>query len=195
MVVDKRLVTKIIVTMTLRLSSCALSAVMLLLATSQTTPVAALWNKGTAEKKGTPESAPVGNDSNGVAADHVPVEYGVDVSFPMQHAKVSDNYAWLPHNMDPVHTDVPSKYKDKVVQPLGDRQAIYDEFIGGCKETWGSKGARRCDSNEADRIAMTLRQPQSMQVSDSYMYDRHVHRYSCIQPATFHSSELYRCRL
>jgi hypothetical protein len=175
----------ITVTMMLRLSPCALSAVLLLLVSSHTTPVAAFWKKGDAEKKGNPESAPVGNDSNGVAADHVPVEYGVDVSFPMHYAKVSDNYAWLPHNMDPVHNDVPPEYKDKVVQPLGDRQAVYDEYIDGCKEKWGSSGARRCESNEADRITMTLRQPQSMQVSDSYMYDRQVQRNSSIQPDSF----------
>jgi hypothetical protein len=171
--------------MMLRLSSCSLSAVLILLAFSQTTPVAAFWNKGDAEKKEIPESAPVANDNNGVAADHVPVEYGVDVSFPMHYAKVSDNYAWLPHNMDPVHNDVPPEYKDKVVQPLGDRQAFYEEFIDGCKEKWGSKGARRCESNEADRIAMTLRQPQSMQVSDSCMCDHQVQRNSCIQPSSF----------
>jgi hypothetical protein len=27
-------------------------------------------------------------------------DYGVDVSFPIHHLEVSDNYAWLPHNLD-----------------------------------------------------------------------------------------------
>lgn len=156
--------------MMLRLSPFALSAILMLLVSSQT-PVEAFWSKDT-EKKETPESAPVGNDSNGVAADHVSVEYGVDVSFPMHYGKVSVNYAWLPHNMDPVHNDVPPEYKDMVVQPLGDRQSFYDSYMAGCKEKWGKRGEPRCQGNEDDRIAMTLRQPQSMQVSDSYWYVR-----------------------
>lgn len=52
-----------------------------------------------------------------------PVEYGVDVSFPMHHAKASDNYAWLPHNLDP-SLPVPDRYKGMAVQPLGDRQYV-----------------------------------------------------------------------
>jgi len=110
------------------------------------------------------ERANVGKDSNGVAPTETPVEYGVDVSFPMHHHRVSDNYAWLPHNVDPVHNDVPPQFKDMVVQPLGDKNKYYDDFINGCKEKWGPSGAARCEQNEDDRIAMTLRQPQSMQV-------------------------------
>jgi hypothetical protein len=56
-------------------------------------------------------------------ADEVPVEYGVDVSFPMHHSKTSDNYAWLPHNMDP-SLPVPERYKGMAVQPLGNRQYV-----------------------------------------------------------------------
>jgi hypothetical protein len=156
--------------MMLRLNPGALSAILMLLASSQT-PVGAFWSKDP-EKKETPESAPVGNDNNGVVVDHVPVEYGVDVSYPMHYRNVSVNYAWLPHNMDPVHNDVPPEYKDMVVQPLGDRQSFYDSYLAGCKEKWGAKGVARCQANEDDRIAMTLRQPQSMQVSDSYWYVR-----------------------
>lgn len=89
-----------------------------------------------------------------------PVEYGADVSFPMQHWEVSTNYPWLEHNMDP-SLPVPDKYKDMVPQPLGDRQSLYDEYYQGCLDKFGKKGAR-CRQNELDRVAMTLRQPQSM---------------------------------
>ena len=140
----------------------AFAAVLTLLAVSPT-PAEGFWKKD--KSSGNSESASVGNDNNGIAADHVPVEYGVDVSFPIHYNAVSDNYAWLPHNLDPEHNEVPPEHKDKVVQPLGDRQLFYDDFLEGCKEKWGDKGRRRCQSNEDDRIAMSLRQPQSMQVS------------------------------
>jgi len=90
-----------------------------------------------------------------------PVEYGVDVSFPMQYSEVSTNYPWLEHNMDP-NKPVPDKYKDMVLQPLGDKQSFYKDFLKGCTEAFGKKG-KRCIQTELDRIAMTLRQPQSMQ--------------------------------
>mmetsp|Transcript_21604 Transcript_21604/g.45438 ORF Transcript_21604/g.45438 Transcript_21604/m.45438 type:complete len:410 (-) Transcript_21604:542-1771(-) len=96
-----------------------------------------------------------------VGAKDEPVEYGADVSFPMQHAEASTNYPWLSHNMDP-SVPVPKKYKDMALQPLGDRQSFYNNYINGCKEKFGRKAAR-CTQNELDRIAMTLRQPQSMQ--------------------------------
>lgn len=93
------------------------------------------------------------------------VQYGVDISFPMQHNFASTNYAWLPHNVDP-SIPTPEQYKGMPVQPLGDRQAAYDEFINGCIEKFGGKkkgGADRCRYSERDRIAMSLRQPRSMQ--------------------------------
>lgn len=89
------------------------------------------------------------------------VEYGVDVSFPMHYSEVSTNYPWLEHNMDP-SKPVPDKYKGMVQQPLGDKQSFYKEFLKGCTEAFGKKGSR-CIQTELDRIAMTLRQPQSMQ--------------------------------
>lgn len=90
-----------------------------------------------------------------------PVEYGVDVSFPMQYNGVSTNYPWLEHNVD--HSKpVPKEYEGMVPQPLGDKQTFYDEYLQGCVDSFGKKG-KRCIQNELDRIAMTLRQPQSMQ--------------------------------
>ena len=61
--------------------------------------------------------------------------YGVDVSFPMHHEE------WTPLNQE--------------------RKRIYEEYMQGCRDKYGSKGSR-CDQNEKDRIDMTLRQPQSM---------------------------------
>lgn len=96
-----------------------------------------------------------------VVAEDEPVEYGVDVSFPMHYFDVSTNYPWLPHNVDP-SLPVPEEYRDMVPQPLGNKKDFYKDFIQGCIDKFGKKGAR-CTQNELDRVAMTLRQPQSMQ--------------------------------
>jgi hypothetical protein len=63
--------------------------------------------------------------------------------------------------MDP-SKPVPKKYQDMVPQPLGDKQAYYKDFLEGCTKAFGNKG-KRCIQTELDRVAMTLRQPQSMQ--------------------------------
>jgi len=90
------------------------------------------------------------------------VQYGVDVSTPIHHAKVSDNYAWLPHNVNPTSIPTPDRYKDMPLQPLGNMQQLYDETIQGCVKYYGKQGSR-CLLNEQERIEMSLRQPQSMQ--------------------------------
>ena len=51
--------------------------------------------------------------------------YGVDISWPIQHGKVSSNFPWLSHNVDP-QNPIPEEYKDMPIQPLGDRQKKYD---------------------------------------------------------------------
>lgn len=90
--------------------------------------------------------------------------YGVDVSFPIHREKVSTNYLWLPHNKDPMHNPIPPEYKDMPLQPLGDRTKFYEEVMRGCYDRYdkGNKG-RSCDYSERDRVAMSLRQPKSMQ--------------------------------
>jgi len=90
------------------------------------------------------------------------VEYGVDVSFPIHHSKISDNFAWLPHNLDPEHVKTPEQYKNKAVNPLGDRQKFYDEFLDSCIKYYGRKGGSRCLASEQGRYEMSLRQPKSM---------------------------------
>lgn len=94
------------------------------------------------------------------AVEEEPVVYGTDISFPMHYARVSDNYAWLPHNVDP-SIPTPDRYKGMAVQVLSDMQSVYDESMEGCHKTYDSK-YQRCASNERDRIAMNLRQPRSM---------------------------------
>lgn len=94
-------------------------------------------------------------------SEDIPVEYGVDVSMPMHHHKVSTNYPWLEHNEHPLEYDTPVEYRDMVLQPLGDRQKWYEEFMEGCRNHYGKKGSA-CDSVERDRVEMSLNQPQSM---------------------------------
>ena len=78
----------------------------------------------------------------------------------MHYAEVSKNYPWLPHNVDP-SIETPQEHKGKPVQHLGDKQSEYETLIERCVQHYGKKG-RRCWENEDDRIAMNLRQPQSM---------------------------------
>jgi hypothetical protein len=94
-------------------------------------------------------------------SDEVAVEYGVDVSFPMHHRTASTNYPWLPHNEDS-SAPTPFKYRGMPIQPLGDKQAFYEDFVDSCTKHFGKKG-KRCAETERDRIDMALRQPQSMQ--------------------------------
>jgi hypothetical protein len=115
---------------------------------------AGFWSENAAEGE-------VDNAQPPKQPDDVAVEYGVDVSFPMHYSTVSTNYAWLPHNID--HSmQSPREYEDMVIQPLGDRQIFYKNFLESCKTHFGNRG-NRCIQNEHDRISMSLRQPQSMQ--------------------------------
>lgn len=88
--------------------------------------------------------------------------YSWDLSFPMMNRKVSDNYPWLPHNVDPENNPTPERYKGMPIQVLGDRQTPYDELLEGCKKFYGMRGGS-CESTEIDRIEMNKRQPQGMQ--------------------------------
>lgn len=94
-------------------------------------------------------------------SEEVKVEYGVDVSFPIHHKSASVNYPWLAHNLDS-SVPTPSKYRGMAIQPLGDKQGFYEEFVDSCVKHFGTKG-KRCIQTESDRIEMALRQPQSMQ--------------------------------
>jgi hypothetical protein len=69
-------------------------------------------------------------------------EYGLDCSWPIQS------------------TDM------KCGDLLADRKAIYDEYMNGCRENWGERGAKRCNAAEADRLDMSVNQPRSMVVSE-----------------------------
>lgn len=129
----------------------------LLITLSSLPPVSGFWSSKTDENE---QEKPIVVQPN--SSPDKPVEYGVDISFPIHHATTSDNYAWLPHNLEPESHATPRKYRDMSVQPLGDTNARYKEFIEGCATAFGNKG-KRCYQCEADRVAMSLRQPQSMQ--------------------------------
>jgi hypothetical protein len=138
-------------------SSLALLAI---LSAANVSPTAAFWSSDSKTPNLVQEEGNLDNTRNDGQLD---VSYGVDVSFPIQHEKITNNYAWLPHNVD-TSKQTPRAYRDMVVQPLGDKQKFYDDFLQSCKDHFGAKG-QRCVQNERDRIAMSLRQPQSMTVS------------------------------
>lgn len=98
--------------------------------------------------------APAGDSEKATA-------YGVDVSFPIHHP-VSQNYPWLPHNVDPaIHAAAASPLlRGSPLQPLGDRQARYVEHLRACREN--SEVPTECDQFEYHRMLMNLRQPQSV---------------------------------
>ena len=96
-----------------------------------------------------------------VASAEEEPSYGVDVSFPSHRSKVSTNYPWLPHNVDPDNNPTPPEYKGMPIQSLGNKQKFYDDFLQGCRDYY-KKYAHACDSTERDRVEMSLRQPPSM---------------------------------
>ncbi|KAL7541309.1 hypothetical protein ACHAWF_006902 [Thalassiosira exigua] len=102
------------------------------------------WGSGPASKDPLP-----GQEVNGLGQP----TYGVDVSFPIHHMQISDNYAW------------DRKEGEKPVQYLGDKQAEWDAFLKGCEEHYGgtNKAYSACRATEQDRVEMALRQPKSMQ--------------------------------
>ena len=66
-------------------------------------------------------------------------DYGLDCSFPIQS------------------TDL------KCGNLLGDRKAVYEKYMEGCYKEYGKQA---CASYEGDRLEMSIRQPQSMVVSE-----------------------------
>ena len=110
------------------------------------------------------------------------LEYGADISLPMQHSSASTNYDWLPHNVDPT-IETPEEYQGMPLQPLGDRQQFYKEYIEGCVEKFGVC----CEEYETERFDMSLRQPHSMQVRP-----QHAKRYFLAQFDTQPLAELHR---
>ena len=69
------------------------------------------------------------------SAEKEVVNYGVDVSFPMQRNQV-----------------IPG-------EELGDRQGFYNSLMDGCYKTYGKE---KCDLSEQERIERNLRRPSAM---------------------------------
>jgi len=104
------------------------------------------------------------------AEEHL--SYGVDCSFPI-HSK--------------------SFRCDDI---LGDRYQVYEDYMDGCRKRYGRK-ANRCDESENDRIAMNVRQPQSMVVRKYMKEIRSAHvlpddSFKMFRP---NKTELHRNRL
>ena len=91
--------------------------------------------------------------------------YGVDISTAIHHGLISNNYAWLPHNIDPMNNPTPPEYINMPIQYLGDKRAFYDNMIAGCEEHYGASHSSYsvCKQTETDRVEMSFRQPKSMQ--------------------------------
>jgi hypothetical protein len=91
------------------------------------------------------------------------MKYGADISFPMHKLNVSENYEDLPHNQNPSLYPAPDHFHDEPIQPLGNRQHVYREFMHGCARKYHRRPHDdACLAYEQDRIAMNLRQPRSM---------------------------------
>jgi prolyl 4-hydroxylase len=90
-----------------------------------------------------------------------PPQYGADISIPVHHLRVSTNYPWLPHNVDPENNPTPEQYKDMPIQPLGDKQSFYDQFMQRWRESLIEEGAdpEYADNEEYERILGNLEQP------------------------------------
>lgn len=87
-----------------------------------------------------------------VAQDESAIEYGVDISFPMHHASVSTNYPWLPHNVDK-SKPTPNQYQGMPIQPLGNKQAAFEDYMQGCVDYYNKNAngkGDRCTWNEAE---------------------------------------------
>jgi len=76
---------------------------------------------------------------------------------------VSENYPWLLHNrLD--GAPAPDRYKNQVLQPLGNVQERYRRYMDGCFEYYEKLRGKgiRCNETERDRLTMNLRQTRSM---------------------------------
>ena len=91
------------------------------------------------------------------SSDELSISYGIDVSFPI-FKRISTNYPWLPHNIDPA-IPKPKVFDEMQLQPLGNRQSIYNNHLKSCREYYGLDG-NKCDLYEYDRMLMNQRQPQ-----------------------------------
>lgn len=93
--------------------------------------------------------------------------YAIDISFPMLNYTVSTNYPWLPHNVDPKNNPIPKEYENMPIQPLGDKQGFYEDYMQGCRDYWREDGDDEeeesvCDDHEASRIERNVDQPPGM---------------------------------
>jgi hypothetical protein len=55
---------------------------------------------------------------------------------------------------------VPKAFEGMPIQPLGDRQSVYNSHLAGCRQYYGKQNGNKCDIYEYDRMLMNQRQPQ-----------------------------------
>jgi hypothetical protein len=73
---------------------------------------------------------------------------------------------------------------------LGDRQGVYDNFMDGCRNHYGEE----CNYEEDTRIAMNIRQPQSMVVRRDSFFKQTTEEFEVFAKETDHvSSLLFSC--
>jgi hypothetical protein len=82
----------------------------------------------------------------------------------MHHDEASSNYPWLPHNVNPTYYPIPDRYRDMVLQPLGNVQERYHRYMEGCFNYWEKQSGKGglCYDYDADRIDMVSKQPHSV---------------------------------
>ena len=87
--------------------------------------------------------------------------YGADVSFPIHHRTISTNYAHLAHNADPNSNPTPDPFKGMPIQPLGNRQEFYNQFVEEVRQAYIDEGLDPDDFDEIeeDRIKSNNEQP------------------------------------
>lgn len=87
------------------------------------------------------------------ASDNSDNSYGVDGSFPVQHADINGNVGHFNHE---------------------ERKLIYANFLNGCRAhaTQKQQPSDLCDQAEADRIAINLMQPSNMKNYTQLGYEK-----------------------
>ena len=109
-----------------------------------------------------PIAAGFGNDQDPYASyDDLSLmqqeKYGVDVSWPIHHPSVRSRSGG-----GGLLSSLGLGGGEQRVPDLGDRQAVYDEYVAGCKSHYKDR-PKACDGTERDRVKMNKAQPSSMQ--------------------------------
>jgi hypothetical protein len=66
--------------------------------------------------------------------------------------------------VNPTYYPIPDRYRDMVLQPLGNVQERYHRYMEGCFNYWEKQSGKGglCYDYDADRIDMVSKQPHSV---------------------------------